>query len=632
MIMRVRSVRSLFARGSVAIVLTLAAALSSAQIPTAAQASTAVDTSGATQPRVDIKELPVPPTVPQDGVCTHPTGCVSADWGGIGTPGPARNSKYVFLGITYAGAPESGPASIYSGPQVLVVRTDGGTFPNGEAWKCVTCGVSFGPEIETSQFTYPPANELPDRKRVLVGNGILSCGPDGAEYAVTDSRCTATNTRITPIYWNGKPLFKPDSSGINNGREWRLSPDGVHLVWDVLDYAALSEIPYVGRIAYDKQNSRYELTGVSVLANSSAAYQPLVVEGGNQLRFNNAGMVGEPRGFTADGRATLGIQSVNSDSMDAWATDLATGASQPVTRQAHYTDPMAMSPNGKWLLAEEVRGSGRLDFVSGMPGTPALTAHGGTAAYVAGIRNEGNRRYFSPWLVDPKTGNGFQINAGSDRNWNAAADPAWLADSTAVVYTENLACGANPTPHRCADSTEPGGRNSRLMIARFPDFKPTAPVTPAPVSDTTWGVPYDPDTTPQAAKPIPAGTYTMRGKAQGSATVRITNNSAGTQPLSVAVDYRDYSDDGTNIINGTEKVERTANTTLGCTPGTATALACLTWTEDLTLSGRHTGTKRTGPDGFTLGPSVVLRNDFQAVGTLTTTIDGTTYTQPANGH
>ncbi|MEV4581607.1 hypothetical protein AB0K16_51080 [Nonomuraea jabiensis] len=618
---------SIVVRGGAAAVLALAVALPNAQ------ASTTADTSPTARPRVHISQLPVPPTVPEDGVCTHPTGCVSADWGGLGTPGPARDAKYVFVGITYAGAPSTGPASIYTGRQVMVVRTDGTTFSNGEAWKCITCGVSYGSDIESRTFTYPPANELPDRRRVLVGNGILSCGTGDSRYAVTDDRCTAANTRITPIYWNGKPLNKPlDSNGISNGREWRLSPDGEHLLWNYFNPTALTLSGYVGRITYDKANSRYELTHISVLTNPAPEYQPLVVENGNRLRFNHAGMVGEPRGWTADGGATLGIQSLNADSMDAWATDLATGASRPVTRNAHYTDPMSASPNGKWLLAEEVRGSGRLDFISGMPGVPPLTAHGGTAAFVSGIRNEQNRRYFSPWLVDPKTGDGFQINAGSDPNWNVSADPTWLADSTAVVYKENLACGANPTLHKCADSTEPGGRNSRLMLARFPDFKPTAPVTPAKVSDKTWGVPYDPAKPPAAAKPIPAGTYTVRGKVQGSATVQITNNSAGTMPLSVSVSYRNYSDDGTNIINGTEKVERGANTTLGCTPGTDSEFLCLTWTEDLKLSGKHTGTKRTGPGGFTLGPAVSHRNDFQAVGTLTTTIDGTTYTQPANGH
>ncbi|MEU6375841.1 hypothetical protein [Streptomyces sp. NPDC046909] len=629
--MRARSVRPTLARGAAAAVLALAAALSSAQVPAAAQ--TAADSAQVNQPRVDIKELPVPPTVPQDGVCTHPTGCVSADWGGIGTPGSARDPKYVFLGLTYAGAPESGPASIYRGEQIAVVRTDGSTFPNGEAWKCITCGASYGSEIATDQFDYPPANELPDRRRVLVGNGILECGVDGTKYAVTDPRCTPARTRITPIYWNDRPLFETRPNGMNNGREWRLSPDGVHMTWNVVDFQALTAIPYVGRLEYDQQNQRYHLTKVSALVNPDPAFQPLVVEPNNQLRLNQAGMVGEPRGWTADGRATLGIQSLNADSMDAWATDLATGASKPLTRQAHYTDPMAMSPNGRWLLAEEVNGSGRLDFLSGMPGIPPLTAQAGTAPYVAGIRNEGNRRYFSPWLVNPATGRGFQINAGSDPDWNAAADPAWLADSTAVVYTENLACGANPAPHRCADSIEPGGRNSRLMIARFPDFKPSVPVALAPVSDTTWGVPYDPNApAQQTIKPVPTGTYTLRGKNQGSATVRVTNNEADTQTLTIAVQYSDYSDDGANVINGTEQVERGSNAALGCSPGTPLALACLTWTEDLTLSGRHTGTKRTGPEGFTVGPSVMLRNDFQAVGTLSTTIDGTTYTQPANGH
>ncbi|MFD8385886.1 hypothetical protein ACFV2X_46505 [Streptomyces sp. NPDC059679] len=77
-------------------------------------------------------------------------------------------------------------------------------------------------------------------------------------------------------------------------------------------------------------------------------------------------------------------------------------------------------------------------------------------------------------------------------------------------------------------------------------------------------------------------------------------------------------------------MERTSNPALGCTPGTATALRCVTWTEDLTLSGEHTGTKRTGPGGFTLGPATLIGGNFKADGTLTTTIGGTTYTQPPN--
>ncbi|MFJ3802488.1 hypothetical protein ACIPSJ_40210 [Streptomyces sp. NPDC090088] len=622
--MRVRRTRSTLARAAAAV----AALLLAATLPgTHAQAADASTTS---RPRADIRELPVPPTVPADGVCTHATGCVSADWSGIGTPGFSWDPNYMYVGINYAGAPASGPASIYSGPQVVVERTDGKTFPNGEAWKCITCGVSFSSDIATSQLVYPPAQEFPDGKRVLVANGVLHCGANGADYAVTDRRCTPANTHIDPVYWNGRPLFAANSDGSQNGREWRLSPDGVHLVWDTLDYKVLNEYPFVGRLTYDASNQRYHLTNVSVLQNPSAAYQPWVVKPGNRLKFNPAGLVGEMRGWTSDGRSTLGIGTRDADNIDAWATDLATGTSRQLTSDAQYTDPLSMSPNGKWLLAEEVKGSGRLDFISGMTGVPSLT-NMITTGYVAQIRNNGNRRFFSPWLVDPDTGRGFQINAGSDPDWNAAADPAWLADGTGVVYSENLACGANPTPHKCADSTEPGGRNSRLMIARFPWISPTRAVSPAPASDTTWGLPYTGDTTPPQAKPIATGTYTLPGRHSGSATVTITDDSTGSLLLAVSATYHAFSDNGTDVINGTEQVTRGSNASLGCTAGTATALSCVTWTEDLTLSGRHTGTKRTGPGGFTLGPSVLIGNDFQAVGTLTTTIDGTTYAQPANG-
>ena len=37
-------------------------------------------------------------------------------------------------------------------------------------------------------------------------------------------------------------------------------------------------------------------------------------------------MIGELRGWTSDGQSVLGIQSYESDSVDAWATSLATNA------------------------------------------------------------------------------------------------------------------------------------------------------------------------------------------------------------------------------------------------------------------------------------------------------------------
>jgi hypothetical protein len=302
-----------------------------------------------------------------------------------------------------------------------------------------------------------------------------------------------------------------------------------------------------------------------------------------------------------------------------------------------------MSPDGKWLLSEEVAGSGRLDFISGMEGVPPITDLL-SLGWVSQMRNNFNRRFFLLWLVNPARAQSEQINAGGDPNWNAAADPVWLADSAGVVWAENLACGANPTPHQCAQSTEPGGRNSRVMIARFPTLPPSVPTPPSPaaLSVGSWAIAYDGGALPALPQTtfLPSGTYTIDGNVRGSATVVITDNAANTAIQSIQVTYDNFSDNGRNVINGSESVQaRTSDPTLTCV-----AVGCLSFTEDLTLSAQRTGTKVTTPGppgctsapadafgGFTLGATVLLQNVFQATGCLSTTVDGVTYTQPANG-
>ena len=602
-----------------------------------------VDPEKALHVSATISELPVPPTAPSDAVgsCTaavnpHGTGCVSGAWGGIGSPGVYYDPHYILTGVFFAGAPASGPSSVYKGPQVLLLKTDGTVFPNGDAWKCLTCGVAFGPDIVTGStasagtgngLQYPPPHALPGDHKALVGNGILECGPNGATYDLADPRCTPANTRVNPIYWGDTPLGKPQPppgvSAFGNGREWRLNPDGVHLGWGsfVLDSTgAFTEHGFFGRLQFDPATSRYNLVNVSLLFNPDPQDQPYVVQPGSPpvLKYNQRAFIGEFRGFTSDGKSAIGIQARESDNVDAFATSLTTGDSTPLTNHAEYVDPIQQSPDGKWSLADQVIGSGRLDFISGMQGIPPLTDQIPTLGYISGIRNNVNRRFFHPWLVDATSRRSEDLN--TDPSWNAAADPTWLADSTAAVWAENLACGANPTPHQCADSTEPGGRNARLMIARFPSFKPSAPIVPAPVADSVpWGLPYTVRVTPIPPRPhLPAGTYTVYGAKHGTATVVITENAAKTAIASISVTYDSYGDVANQKLSGTEST-------------TSNADGSVTWHEDLTTKGRHKGTKVTSPDGFTLQNDILFSSIFRAIGTMTTTIDGQTYIQPANG-
>jgi hypothetical protein len=593
----------------------------------AAGGAAAVAAAGGLHVPAVISELPVPPTAPSDaaGSCTaaidpNGTGCVSPDWGAIGSPGFYGDSRYVLLGVEYAGAPATGPASVYSGQQVVVESTEGRAFPGGDAWKCITCGVPAASRPGVTVTGYPPAHALPGDRQVLVGNGILSCGG----YEITDPRCTPANTHIYPITLGGQPLGATIGGG--QTREWRLSPDGVHLGWNALVQTAGSydEFGFVGRLTWDAASSRYDLTNVTMLFNGAPQYQPYIVGPGSTLTFNDAAMIGEWRGWSSDGTSVLGLQSYESDSIDAFETSLATGQSHPLTRHAEYTDPMFMSPNGKWMLNEEVTGSGRLDFIDAMQGIPPLTDQLPTTGFVSGIRNNSQRRFFLPYLVSTQSGRQEQVNAGGDPNWNAAADPVWLANSTAVVWAENQvvspACGgANPLP--CPVSAEPGGRHSRVMIARFPTLEPSPQVAPRPTSDAVpWGTPYTAGDAFPTRPHLPAGSYTVRGARSGSASVVITTDSSGTRIMTIKVSYANYSDQRGRVINGTESASLLIDS----------PFSPLTWNEDLTLAGRQSGTKVTSAGGFKLSP-LILENIVQATGTMTTTIDGVTYTQPGNG-
>ncbi len=619
---------------------------------------------------ISVSRLPLPPTAPSSatGSCSslvnpQGTGCLDASRSGIdGARNFSIDGQHVFVSVRFAGAPAApDPASIYSGAQLIMVKTDGSTFPNGDGWKCITCGVPSANKVginDPSNNTYPEA--FADGMRVKFGLNILDCSP----HQVTDASCTPANTHIYPI-------ISPFPAGLAGGimRELRLHPDNVHLGWNQLffssDFLAATQFGVLGRLQFNPSPTSgapgYELSDVTFMLSPELGKSGrfFSVNGAGELVFNRPmGVIGEFRGFTSNGLGTLGIGTQDSFNMDIFSTSLSTGRSNRLTRDPAYTDPVNMSPDGESMIVLDGRVTaetgypdanpagtdGRMYFAGAGIGVPPLIDLA-IAEAVAGLyTNSARGSFFQPYLYSVRDAaienrlpnanihDGQPLNVGedptagsgsiSDPLWLAGADPAWSPDGTAVVYYQRRGCNSGSS---CPSSTEQGGRQSRLMIARLTDRQPTTPLAVEPLVDgVRWGTPYTAgDTLPPVRQTVPAGTYTLNG-VSGSAVVVITEgpsrfNAGAVEVTSVTVTYNNYSADGLNFINGTESGTRTTNT----------SSTTHTWHAALTFSGQHSGSRTTSEPGGYVVTMGSLGSAATSTGTLTTVLDGMTFVSPS---
>ena len=611
----------------------------SAQAATKAEASAKLAATG--HEPITLSELPVPPTAPSQaaGSCMAPTGCITR----VSSGGFLPDNVDVVASFTYAGAPAApDPRSIYSGSQLALIKTNGTKFSDGDSWFCLTCGMPAANGGGGGGYAQP----FSDGKRILTGGSILDCSP----YPIDSAKCTASTLRSYPI--NG------------GGGGMKLDPDQVHVAWNsvVIGPGGYNEYAFYGRLTFDPHPTtgtplmaRYDITNVSIL------YNPKTTGTGNirvnpkkptQLVFNPqapGAQVGEFKGFNGDGKSVIGVGDVTSGNLDHFATNLLTGRSVRLDADPAYSDPDTSSADGKWTLEMDVRYRNRFLFMAGMPGVPPILDQAGLPGMIAGY-NIGSRRLFQPYLTkDSLVGRGNyqgqQINActtgpcstlgtGPDSTansplWGSMGDSAWAPNGTKVVYWQAYAapgtCGPPYDTMSCPQpSTEPGGRSSRIMLAVLTSRKPQRNPVVKPSSDRVpWGTPFPEGTTAPNRSLLPTGTYTLRGL-RGSATVKVVDNPSNPSILSsISVSYSNYSEDGKNFINGAQSTTLT---------GPSNPLHTVqTFHEDLRVSGKNKGTEVTSePGGYTILPTASLvHGTYQPTGTITTTLNGIVYKQPA---
>ncbi|RDW79288.1 TolB family protein [Aspergillus mulundensis] len=612
-------------------------------------AATGVDMSLLFPPEpesVHIVELPLPPVSPSNetGACTlsinpHGTGCIGKD-AELRNGNFLPDNKHIVASVTFAGAPDvPQPGSAYSGVQLIVIKTDGRKFPNGDAWKCITCGIPTARRNgSTELLEYPQA--FRDGRRVLAGNNIVDCG--GA--VLSSPKCVPERAHIYPIYWTNTVNGSGPGGAI---RENRIHPDNVHMGFSSFTSTGgvLGQFAYFGRLVFnpfpvtgEPRVPRYELHNVTRLYDP-AALQPFSVHGGKLTINPEALSVGELRGFSGSGDEIIYVgANRESCNTDIFAANIDTGHVRRITQHPGYADPIDVSPDNKWSVILDTRSTNRTMFMAAMRGIPPLTDLVSSTASVS-IRNNGQRRFFQPWLLD-STGDrgeylGQQLNAhetGSesvnDPEWNAQADPRWSWDGTQIAYYQRLTvppqCGGlNPLP--CPASTSDGERSYRIMLATLTARKPVRLRPVKRVSDVIpWGVPYVPgDPTPVRWYP-PGGAYTVYGRVSGYADVTLIENSGGTGLETVAVSYHDYSDAAGVVLTGSENVTSVH-------VGESLTLERVEWYSDLTSigPGSHSASKVTSEDGFHLLIDM-METEFVANGTLTSTVDKVVYGQPEN--
>ncbi|WP_245856056.1 hypothetical protein [Paenibacillus rigui] len=367
-----------------------------------------------------------------------------------------------------------------------------------------------------------------DNKRVLLGDYVLECEPN-----IDNS----TSAKIVPVVY---PSSLVDDARITtHWSEIIIAPDNKHMSWTILrsDIGGAAAIGVLAR-----KTDNYIIENAQLISSI-----PAFTNDPNKPGFivPNPLRGGEVKQFVKGGNAISVVGGKAFSTPDSVVQDLNTDKTTQITYTPGYDETTIFSPDERLGMVMSTRFSEHTDpaIFGIMPRPYGIYAFTDMmwplyTYAITGVRNfrEGN---IGPALIDIHRSinqpgyKGVQLT--TDPNWVYYSPMSWHPNGKRAMWLEVFRGS--------------GGSQMRIQKVSLLDYKPHQPV---PIKPTTDHIPYGIKDLTVLNSVNPNVTEKIAGKNSGY--INYNRNASSIFSGQTEVQYVNFSDDGVNFYNGSEKI------------------------------------------------------------------------------